>query len=205
MHKTSVLKHIKELRREIFTTSELSAVSGKSLSNVTQALNFLQKQGVVFKIYRGIWAEVTSKPLSSYEVIPYLLQGQRAYVSFISALHLYGIIEQIPQTVTLASLTHTKVINTKIMTFLIHRITPAFFKGFDWYKKTGNFLIAEPEKALIDCLYLSAYRKKQFGHFPELHFSKSFSFREAENWVKQIPNGKVKVFVRKKLEIIKQQ
>ncbi|MFH1854535.1 MAG: hypothetical protein ABH815_04405 [Candidatus Omnitrophota bacterium] len=33
---------IKELDRPVFTTHELTALSGKSQSNVTQALNFLE-------------------------------------------------------------------------------------------------------------------------------------------------------------------
>lgn len=193
---------IKKLHRPVFTTYELSSISGKSLSATTQALNFLQKQGLVFKIHRGIWAEMEDKHLSPYVVIPFLFPRQRAYVSFVSALHLYGIIEQIPQVISLASTTHTKKIQTKIGTFSIHRIAPSFFDGFVWYKDEGSFLIAEPEKALVDCLYLSARKKKQFGYFPELHFSKSFSFKKAREWARNIPDAKIATYVQEKLEDI---
>ena len=135
-------------------------------------------------------------------VIPFLFPQHRVYVSFISALHLYGIIEQIPQVMTLASTMHTKIITTKIGTFSVHRIAPSFFDGFVWYKNEGNFLIAEPEKALIDCLYLSAYKRKQFGYFPELHFSSSFSFKKARMWIKRIPNPKIRLYTQKKLDHI---
>jgi len=198
----SILSYIKQLRRPIFTTFELAAISGKSLSTTTQTLNYLQRQGVIFKIYRGIWGEAYSNRISSYAVIPLLFPRQRTYVSFISALHLYGIIEQIPQMITLASTVHTKIIRTTIATYSVHRIAPSFFSGFIWYKETENFLIAEPEKALIDSLYLSACKKKQFGHFPELHFPKSFSFKKAQEWVKKISNAKIRVYVQKKLDRI---
>jgi len=198
--KFSILKFIKELHQPVFTTQQLAHFSGKSLSAITQGLNFLQKQEVVFKIYRGIWAEVRSKLLSPYAVIPFLLSSQRVYVSFISALHLHGIIEQIPQVITLASMRHTKIIHTKIATFSIHQIAPSFFKGFNWYKGQGSFLIAEPEKALVDCLYLSTRKKKQFGYFPELNFSKAFSFRKAKEWITIISNNKLKVSVQRKLD-----
>lgn len=204
MSKLSILKFIKELRRPVFTTREIAALSGKSLSTTTQGLNFLQRQGVVFKIYRGIWVEIGSKPLSPYAVIPFLLSGQRAYVSFISALHLHGIIEQIPQVITLASMKHTKIIHTKIATFSIHQITPSFFKGFNWYKEQGSFLIAEPEKALVDCLYLSTRKKKQFGYFPELNFSKTFSSGKVKEWVRIIPNVKVRISVQRKVDKVLQ-
>ncbi len=198
----SVLLYIKQLQRPIFTTFELAVISGKSLSTVTQAFNYLQRQGAIFKIYRGIWAEVGNEQISPYTVIPFLFPRQRAYVSFISALHLYGIIEQIPQMITLASAAHTKTIKTAIATYSVHRIMPSFFYGFDWYKKGGNFLIAEPEKALIDCLYISARKKKQFSHFPELYFPKSFSFKKAQKWIKRIPNDKIQACVQKKLDRI---
>ena len=204
MSRQSILRFIKKLHRPVFTTYELSAISGKSLSTTTQALNFLQKQGLIFRIYRGIWVEADNKKLSPYTVIPFLFPRQRAYVSFISALHLYGIIEQIPQIITLASTSHTKIIQTEVGIFSVHRIAPTFFGGFSWYKETGTFLIAEPEKALIDCLYLSAHRKRQFSHFPELHFPESFSFNKTKKWIKKIPDAKIRCYVDKKLNIILQ-
>lgn len=200
MPKFSILRYIKELRRTIFTTQELSFLSGKSLSATTQALNFLWKQKIIMKIYRGIWAEIGDKPLSPYSIIPFLLPKQQIYVSFTSALHLYGIIEQIPQVISLASITHTKIIRTNIAVFHIHQISPYFFSGFDWYKDSGDFLIAEQEKALIDCLYLSARKKRQFGYFPEMDFPKSFSFKKAKEWVSKIPDAKIRISVCRKLD-----
>lgn len=202
MAKYPIFAFIKKLNRPVFTTNELAAFSGKSSSAVTQALNFLQKEGLVFKIHRGIWAEVGNKELSPYAIIPFLFPAHRVYLSFISALHLYGMIEQIPQVITLASTAHTRIICTKMADFSVHRIAPSFFAGFDWYKGTGSFLIADAEKALVDALYLSARRKKQFRYFPELDFSGSFSFKKARYWVKKIPDSRIRVYVQKRLETI---
>jgi predicted transcriptional regulator of viral defense system len=202
--KIHILTAIKGLERPIFTTRQAAAFCRGSLSNTIQALNHLEKQGVITKIARGIWGfEAGRNKISPYDVISYLLPSHRAYVSFVSALHLHGIIEQIPQSITLASTEHTKTIHTNSGTFFIHRIAPSFFKGFDWYKGDGSFLIAEQEKALIDCLYLSARKKKQFGHFPELHFPASFSFVKAKRWARQIPYTKIRSSVLKKLEALK--
>ena len=205
MRKRSILSFIRKLERPVFTTRELSAFSMRSLSAVTQALNFLQKEGLILKIYRGIWADAGSRRLSPYVVTPFLLPSHRVYVSFISALHLYGIIEQIPQEITLASTAHTKRINTSVGSFSIHRIAPSFFKGFDWYKGIGSFLIAEPEKALVDSLYLSGCRKKQFVYFPELHFPDSFSFMKVKKWSKKIHNAKIRSYVQKKIKTLPRQ
>jgi predicted transcriptional regulator of viral defense system len=206
MSKLPVLAAIKQLRRSVFTTSEITAYSGSTASNTTQKLNYLAQKGIILKITRGVWGfEMGNEKISPYLVIPFLLPRHRSYVSFISALHLYGIIEQIPQGITVASTSHTRTIRTKLGTLFIHRISPSFFKGFDWYKGSGNFLIAEPEKALIDCLYLSVRKKRQFGHFPELNFPATFSFARAVNWTREIRDAKIRVAVLKKLKEIRKR
>ena len=187
----NIMVFIKKLGRNIFTTHEMIAISGKSASTIVQSLNRLANQGLIIKIYQGVWAEPGPRALSPFEVIPHLFPRQRVYVSFISALHLHGIVEQIPQVITLAATSHSNTIRTKAGVFSIHQIAPSFF---------GSFLIAEPEKALIDSLYLSSRKKKQFGNFPELHFPKEFSFRKAAKWAKQIAEKKIRQCVLKKLE-----
>src|SRR3990167_4652653 len=200
MSKISILSAIKKLKRSIFTTREASACAGGSMSNTIQALNHLAKEEVVIKITRGVWGlDMGGGRFSQYSVIPFLLPRSRVYVSFLSALHLHGIIEQIPQSIMLASTGHTKTVRTKLGTFFFHKISPGFFKGFGWYKGVGEFLIAEPEKALIDCFYLSARKKKQFGHFPELSFPKSFSFKKARGWAGEIPDKRLRASILGKL------
>jgi hypothetical protein len=144
-----------------------------------------------------------NEAVSPYAVIPYLFPRHRAYISFITALHLHGIIEQIPQVTTLASTDHSRTIRTKVGAFHTHHIAPSFFAGFGWYKRDSGFLIAEPEKALIDSLYLSAHKKRRFGHFPELHFTASFSFKRAGAWANKINSRAARVYVKKKLAAIK--
>ena len=122
-----------------------------------------------------------------------------------STLHLHGIVEQIPQVITLASTAHTSTLRTKAGVFSVHQIAPAFFDGFDWYKGEGNFLIAEAEKALVDILYLSSRKKKQFGSFPELDFPSEFSFKKAARWVERIPEKKIRLYVLEKLKTLEKQ
>ena len=199
MTRQPIFTFIKKLNRPIFTTHELAAISGKSSSAVTHALNVLKRQGIVLKIYKGVWAELGANGLSPYTVAPYLFPRHRAYVSFVSALHLYGMIEQIPQMVTLASTAHTKIIRTKLGAFSVHRISPGFFGGFDWYKGSGSFLIAQQEKALVDSLYLSGRKKRQFRYFPEMHFPKAFSFAKARGWARRIPDARIRSYVQERL------
>ncbi|HBU69699.1 MAG TPA: hypothetical protein DEE98_04885 [Elusimicrobia bacterium] len=200
--KAPLITYIKKTNNPIFTTRELSYISHKSVSAVTQALNTLERQGVVDKLYRGIWSEKTHKPVSPYMLVPHLIKSSRIYVSFLSALHLHGIIEQIPQTITLAATTHTKKIQTKLATFQIHQISPDYLFGFDWYKESGSFLIAEPEKAFADCLYLFTKKKKQYGYFPELNLSKPFDIKKAESYILKIHDSRARALALKRFKEI---
>lgn len=202
MNERNILITIRKLRRSVFSTAEITAASGKSASAAVQMLSRLERSGFIFKVCRGVWADSAGNRVSPYGVVPFLAPRHRLYVSFLSALHLHGIIEQIPQVVTVAATIHTKTMRTRLGTFSIHKISPDFFKGFDWYRKTGDFLIAEPEKALVDCLYLSARRKNQFRHFPELHFPETFDFNKARWWAKNIHSSKTRCYVLNRLDKI---
>ena len=198
------IEYIKLLGRQIFTTREISDMSGKSMSTVTQSLAYLSRHNVIKKVYRGVWTEITNKLINPFMLVPHLFKLSRVYVSFLSALHMHGIIEQIPQSITLASILHSKKIKTAIGTFVVHQISPKFFAGFDWYKGSESFLIAEPEKALADCLYLFTRKKKQYGYFPELNLQKPFSVKKVKKWIKEIPDRKASISAMKKLyEILK--
>jgi predicted transcriptional regulator of viral defense system len=201
MSKQTVLSFIQQLARPAFATHEIVSLSGKSSSVVTQSLNCLARQGMLEKVARGIWRQ-SAHPISPYDLIPLLSHRHRSYVSFMSALHIYGIIEQIPQVVTLASTAHTRTVHTTVSTFIIHTITPAFFKGFDWYRGENRFLIAEPEKALADSLYLSVHKRKQYGFFPELRFPATFRFSRVEEWIRQIPRARFRCPVEKKFQAL---
>ncbi|MCX5786024.1 MAG: ArsR family transcriptional regulator [Elusimicrobia bacterium] len=201
MAKKTLISYVLGLGRPVFSARELSAVSGKSPSTVSQGLAFLRGQGLVVKVAHGVWAAGGSMP-GPYAVITHILPKQRAYVSFTSALYLHGIIEQIPQYVTLASVAHSGEIKTGAGMFTVHRLSPSFFCGFGWREGAGGFLLAEPEKALVDCLYVSAFRKRQFSHFPELRFSAGFSFRKAYGWVAALKSRKAAAHARRRLDLI---
>lgn len=82
--------------------------------------------------------------------------------------------------------------------YAIHRIAPEFFDGFI-LSKNGAYYIATPEKALVDCLYLSCKKGRQFSFFPELNLTSSFSFKNASFWAKKIPDKRIQKKVIEKL------
>jgi Transcriptional regulator, AbiEi antitoxin len=52
-----LIKFVRKLGRPVFTTREVSALAGKSLSVTTQGLRYLAEQGILIKVRRGLWAE----------------------------------------------------------------------------------------------------------------------------------------------------
>lgn len=198
----SVHRAIQAAGRPVFTTREIAALAETSLSSASQTLSRLQKQGLVTRAARGVWCVTADPRFTPFLLVPYLSGGHRAYVSFFSALHLHGLIAQIPQIVYAATTAHTRRRRTPLGAFSYHRIHPAFFAGFDWYRGGRSFLIAAPEKALVDCLYLSSRKGRRFGRFPEIELGSNFSRRRAREWVKKIPYQKIRGHVQEKLSTL---
>ena len=85
---------------------------------------------------------------SDFELANYLYQP--SYISLSSALNFYGILVQVPYKITSVTpkLTRESYVNEK--TFKYSHIKKEYFWG---YQKAEGFLIAEPEKALLDALF----------------------------------------------------
>lgn len=198
MAKISVIETIHKIGRLVFTTREIAGLTAGTMTSTTQCLKRLEDKGIIKKIVRGVWAFESDKRFSPFLVIPYLTPNHRAYLSFISALHIYDVISQIPQTITVASTSHTKIIRTPIGTFHIHQIAPDFFDGFDWHK-SGDYLIASPEKAFVDCLYLAGRRKNQFANFPELDIER-LDIQLVKKWTNKIKDINLRKSVLKRID-----
>ncbi len=188
----------------VFTTRQIAALRGSSLSAASQALARMEQRDLVKKVTRGIWC--IPDRFSLYSLVPLLAGSHRAYVSLISALHLHGLIEQIPEIVFAATTGHTRVRKTSVGTYSYHRIHPQFFAGFDWYGKRQDFLVATPEKALVDSLYLSSRKGKRFRFFPEINLGAEFSFKRAHQWTERIEHDPwTREYVLRKLDDLERE
>ena len=202
MDRKSVVQALQLVGRPVFTTREIALLRNGALSATSHALSQLEKKSVIRRVKRGIWCMPSDPRFSPFSAVPFLLPGQRSYVSFLSALHLHGIIEQIPQIIYVATTGHGRIIRTSIGAYSFHQLSPEFFCGFDWYGKQQNFLIAAPEKALVDSFYLSSRKSRRFSTLPELNFGASFSFARARRWARSIPDKRIQGHVLKKIREI---
>ena len=94
-----------KLGRPLIQTSEAAARLQLGLSSASHLLASLEKEGLVRRIRRGLWAlQPNPEPFS---VPPYLTAPFPAYVSFWSALARHGMIEQIPRSISVTPSTLT--------------------------------------------------------------------------------------------------
>lgn len=184
----------------VFTTKEFSALGGISLSFASQMLGRLGAKKRIIHLCRSLWADVESPQFNTYQVVPYLTRPHPAALSMLTAMHLHGMIEQIPQVVDVVSTAKTKKVKTPVADYSIHQLRPDFFTGYQFYRGKGNFLIASPEKALVDSIYFSMRKGKRFSVFPELHLPKSFSRKKARQWAEKISYPKLRKSVQLRLE-----
>ena len=109
VRRPSVGQAIRVFGRTAFTTRQIAALRGSSLSATSQALARMEQLNLVKKVTRGVWCTPDDLKFSPYSLVPLLAGGHRAYVSLISALHLHGLIEQIPLVIFAVTTGPTRV------------------------------------------------------------------------------------------------
>jgi len=196
----TVEQAIRSLGRPIFTTKEVASVRSGTVSATTQVLTRMERQGLLLKVKRNLWCDPADPRFNRFGLIPYLAGNHRAYLSLLSALNLHGLIDQIPQQVYAVTTGPTKTVRTEVGVFSFHRIQPEFFDGFDWYGTAKTFLIASPEKALVDALYLSTRRGTRFRHIPSLDLTQMSDPARIAYWVERIPDPRIRKAVDSRLE-----
>ena len=162
--------NIKYLHQEIiFTTNSYARSSNLELSAAAKQLDRLYKKHAIEKVTRGIWANINHPYFSPLVAVPYLLGNEQGYISFLTALHSYGIISQIPSKIQIATTGHYRKLKSPIGYFEFIHLMPQMMKeGIKWSDSKSKYLIASPEKALLDTLYISTRKGKRFSSLPEL-------------------------------------
>jgi hypothetical protein len=197
MRAVDVLGRLRVLRVPAFTTSDAAAAVGLPIEATSQALRRLAAAGLVTPVRKGLWTTRESPdPLTLGD---YVTAPHPSYVSLQSALHLHGMIEQIPNVTYLVSLGRTARITTRVGTYSVHHVGPQLFGGATMDHRTGVRL-ASPEKALIDFLYLSPARSRLFARLPELELPAGFRRVEARRWAGRIPSARVRTIVARELD-----
>jgi len=112
---------------------------------------FLARDKWIKKAIRGIYY---TPEASIYEIATSIISP--SYVSLISALRFYNLTEQIPNIVYVVSKKQHKGIEVNGTRIEFLKIKPSLMYG---YAKVDDAFVADPEKAVVDMLYLGRFEE----------------------------------------------
>ena len=147
----NVLEEILSSPRTVFNVQSLRMLTEcEDSQKLTKSLHYYVKGGKIRNPRRGIYTKAT---YDEKEMACSLFRP--AYVSLEYVLQRSGIVFQYDDTVTCVSYLNRIVeIDDKAYQFRI--INPELWIGMDGIEQQDNILIATPERAFLDMIYLSA-------------------------------------------------
>ncbi len=173
-----------------------SRALGQSPYAASKTLSRLAASGLVSSVRHGVWW--LGSRVDPYRLAEYLTAPLPSYLSLQTALHLHGMVEQIPEIYYAVSLARTQRIATRAGHFSIHHVAPVLYGGFE--ETTSGAKIASPEKAIFDLAYLSGGRSRFFAGIPELEMPARFRWREVEHWLGRVRSLRARTLVTDRLE-----
>lgn len=152
-----LLKTLSSLDKGYFTTADLEKITGLSRDSLKVAIYRMAAKGVLLKIKRGVYQSAFN-PVDVAKIANQLYYP--SYLSFESALSLHGILSQIPYTQTFATTKRSKKMILWKTEVEYRQLRPELFFG---YQLANGVYLAEPEKALLDELYLVSRGKAKLN------------------------------------------
>ncbi len=187
---------LRRLLVPVLTTAEAAAALQTSGSAASRGLRTLEAQGLVRRLRHGLWI-LADDSLDPRAIVAELTRPFPAYISFQSALAARGAIDQIPREISVASLAKPRRIETRLATYVIHRLPPALFGGFE---ESGGVALATVEKALFDYFYVASASGRTRSRLPELDLPATFSRKQLNSWLARIRSERLRTRVRAAIE-----
>ncbi|MBI5358033.1 hypothetical protein HZB69_00160 [Candidatus Amesbacteria bacterium] len=134
----------------VFSSHSLSQTLGiLDRRSLFLVIKRLIDQGILEKLERNVYVPQGRTPMT-FQVANYLYSP--SYVSFETALNYHGILSQFPYEMTNATSKKTisKVVDERVFSYT--HIKKDLYWGYE--KTSEGFLLATPEKALLDQAYL---------------------------------------------------
>jgi len=146
--KTIKLLHSKEI--PLFSLNELGSIFGiENRQTLYKKVQRLEKNKILKKLIKGKYL-FSLKPTGDFTMANFLYQP--SYISMESALSFHSIITGFPYQITSITIKKPKEFTVNKKIYAYSQISTNLFWG--WEKKE-DFLIATPEKALLDYLYFA--------------------------------------------------
>ena len=139
-------------KKKLFSLSDLAQLTGENKSSLSVQLTRLVKTNVISRIAPA-WYENPFAPPSIEETA--MVIRYPSYLSLEYALSKQGILSQTVHTLILVTTKLPYTYKTDRAVYEYHQIKKSLFWG---YKREGTVLTAEPEKALLDMIYIRCVR-----------------------------------------------
>jgi len=153
MNWTTILTE--EARRNcILRSDELARRHKLSGAAVRNALRRHERRGLVERVSTKIYINHLNQQFSPRDLVNVL--RPQSYISLESVMVEKGITSQSPSVLTCVTPGYPQLFRTKSAGIAYRKISPDLYWGYE-QKATryNNYLIAEPEKALLDWIYLT--------------------------------------------------
>lgn len=134
-------------------------------------LHLWVKKGYLLKLRNGFYAFVKDREKIKSEEIATLLY-QPSYLSLESALAWYGLIPEMVYAHISVTARINRTFTNVFGTFIYRHLKAELFWGYTEIKTDhGHYLLAEPEKALLDYIYLNLSRIRSDADFENLRLN----------------------------------
>lgn len=160
------------LRHAVFTTRHYAVLCDSRIDVASRQLTRLVNRGVLMRLTRGVWGQPDHPRFTPFAAVPLLLGNEQGYVSFLSAMHMHGLIAQIPGSIQVATTGHARRLATPAARYEFLRIQPSMMmEGVGVSVTEPSYNVATGAKALLDALYIATRRGRRFVSLPELDLS----------------------------------
>jgi len=149
-----LLKKLKEIDKLYYSVNDIRKIKNYTDGSLYVTLNRLVKNGELIRLASGIY--ILPDRYGEIEKIANVLYTP-SYLSFESALSKYGILSQIPYTLSFATTRKTRKSTLGNYPVEYRQLRSELF--FDYTQTNNGIYIATPEKALFDTLYFSMIGK----------------------------------------------
>lgn len=154
----SIRQELLDKKIRVFSNNEFSFMFKLSPYQSEYMLSELVKEGLLNRLKRGVYFLKTDPP-NENEIANVLYQP--SYISFDYALAYYNLIPEAVYEITSATTKPTRLFTTNNLAFGYYTIKNEAYTGYYLKQETGRkFLIAEPEKAVVDYLYALTLGKR---------------------------------------------
>jgi predicted transcriptional regulator of viral defense system len=147
-----------------FHVNELSLFLNQKKEVLQVELHRMTKKGMVQRLANGYYANPFHPP--SLDEVSMILK-KPSYISMETALNKYGILPQTVYVYTMITTDHPHTFKALGTIFEYHQVQPKYF--FAYQEKIQHTFIADPEKALLDLIYLRHFKKN--NHQRQLIYS----------------------------------